>query len=427
MRLSFLGIDIGTTGVRGCLIDADGEILVMHSVLLPTAHGEGVECEQSPTVWWGAVREILATLSPMAPELAAIAVDGTSGTVLLTRQSGEPIGAALMYNDGRAVAEAASIHDKAPVNSGAHGAQSGLAKLLWLLRHRGNAGEAAHVLSQADWIAGRLVGRYGFSDENNALKLGHDSLAQRWPDWMDALGIPRSLLPAVYPPGTVIGRLSAAIAAEFGLPAETLIATGTTDSIAAFLATGASEIGEAATALGSTLALKVVSDRPVFSPEHGVYSHRLFGRWLAGGASNSGGAAIARFFTPEEIEHLTSRLHPERPTGFDYHPLPGRGERFPIANPAMVSQTSPRPDDDAEFLQGLFEGVARIEAEGYRLLHELGAPWPSRVFTTGGGARNPVWTAIRSRVLGVPVHTAARAEAAYGAALLARRSCASGN
>ena len=84
----------------------------------------------------------------------------------------------------------------------------------------------------------------------------------------------------------------------------------------------------------------------------------------------------------------------------------------------------PPLEDDARFLFELFHAIARIEREGYEALASLGAPYPSRVLTTGGGARNPVWTAIRERVLGVPVATVERADASTGMALTAMRAVA---
>ena len=81
----------------------------------------------------------------------------------------------------------------------------------------------------------------------------------------------------------------------------------------------------------------------------------------------------------------------------------------------------PRPADDAEYLHGILESMARIEARAYALLGELGAsPARAGVHTAGGGAANATWTAIRARVLGVPVGPSVQTEAAYGAALLAR-------
>lgn len=199
--------------------------------------------------------------------IAAIAIAGTSGSVLVIDEHGQP----LMFADARASEEAALIARVAPPDGAAHGATSSLAKFLWL-RKRLAAARSRHVLHQADWMMGRLLGRFGSSDENSCPKLGYDARVRRWPEWLHALAIdPR-------------------------LPTDIQIVTGTTDSVAGFIATGAARVGEAATSLGSTLAVKVISEQPVCAPQHGVYSHRLGNLWLAGGASNSGGAVLRGFF-----------------------------------------------------------------------------------------------------------------------------------
>ncbi len=99
---------------------------------------------------------------------------------------------------------------------------------------------------------------------------------------------------------------------------------------------------------------------------------------------------------------------------------PRRANAFRSATPRWPPRLTPRPADDAEFLHGLLESLARIEAKGYALLAELGASPVQAVWTAGGGADNPAWTRIRHRHLEVPVARAAHTEAAYGAALLAR-------
>ena len=265
-------------------------------------------------------------------------------------------------------------------------------------------------------------GRYGLSDENNALKLGYDVVERQWPDFVRTLGVQRGLLPEVLVPGTVVGPIAGWQAAAFGLSPDVQIVAGTTDGVAAFLATGASDAGDAVTSLGSTLVVKQLADRPLFDPASGVYSHRLGDLWLPGGASNSGGAALARFFDVEAIEQLSATLRPDQPTGLDYYPLPDVGERFPVNDPAKPSITEPRPEDDAVFLQGLLEGIAAIELLAYESLHRLGAPPLRRLRTVGGGAANPAWTAIRSRRLGgVELLDADNTEAAFGAARLARK------
>ena len=112
----------------------------------------------------------------------------------------------------------------------------------------------------------------------------------------------------------------------------------------------------------------------------------------------------------------------DEPTGLDYYPLVSEGERFPVNDPGLAPRLLPRPTEDAVFFQGILEGIAHIELRGYRKLAELGAPWPEKVITTGGGAANAAWRTIRSQLLGIPVVAAGHQEAAYGAALLARQS-----
>jgi sugar (pentulose or hexulose) kinase len=228
------------------------------------------------------------------------------------------------------------------------------------------------------------------------------------------------LLPEVIPAGHIIGTLQPELAKHWGMNVDTRIVSGTTDSTAAFIASGASRPGEAVTALGSTLVLKVIAEQPVFAPEYGVYSHPLGEHWLVGGASNSGGAVLRHFFSAQQMALLSAQLQPQEPTGLDYYPLTAPGERFPINDPQLAPRLSPRPSDDARFFQGLLEGIAEIEKAGYEKLAQLGAPYPASVRSNGGGAANEAWTVIRGQLLGVEMLAATRSEAAYGSALLAR-------
>jgi len=414
----FLGIDLGTGGVRACAIDAQANIVGTASVALPAPRQDGEAIDQDPELWWTAVVDVFAKLGASLDltAITRISIDGTSGTLLLTDGDGTPCSPGLMYNDARAVAESTRIGGIAPSESGAHGRSSALAKLLHLL---GRGVKAKHALHQADWIIGRLLGRFDGSDENNALKLGYDPVSRSWPTWLDRLDVPRGLLPQVRVPGAEIGTIDPAMARQLGLATATRIHAGTTDGVAAFIATRASVAGDAVTSLGTTLVVKLLADRPVFAAEQGIYSHRLGDRWLAGGASNTGGAALLAHFSAAELEAMTPKLKPAQPTGLDYYPLPKPGERFPIADPNLAPRVTPRPADDVTFFQGLLEGVAAVEAMAYRRLGELGAPALRRVISIGGGAKNAAWSEIRHRLLGVPVTVAEQTEASYGAALLA--------
>ena len=410
----WLGLDLGTSGARALLIGEAGEVVATASAAMRD-HGAD---PRDPQVWLAAVSAALsgALAGIEASRVGALAVDGTSGTVLAIDALGRPLGEALMYNDAAAPAGVMAIAESAPDVSAAHGATSGLAKAMQLRPRNPN-----RVLHQADWIASRFSGRY-VSDANNALKTGFDPIAGRWPDWIGEVGFNIGLLPEVFAPGEAVGYVTREAAERFGLHQGTRVVAGTTDGCASFLATGAAETGEAVTAIGTTLTLKLLSDRPIFSPQYGVYSHKLLGMWLAGGASNTGGGALLPHFSPAEMEALTPALRPDEPTGLDFYPLARPGERFPIADADYPPRLTPKPAEPARFLQALFEGVAAVEALGYARLAELGAPALKSVRTVGGGAKNSAWTRIRARKLGAPLLESRSDEAAYGAALLARTS-----
>jgi sugar (pentulose or hexulose) kinase len=357
---------------------------------------------------------LLAATAPA--ELCALAVDGTSGTLLAVDGDGAPLGPALMYNDPvDDPAIVAAVEAAAPATSAAHGPTSGLAKLIALQDTLG----VVCVIHQADWISGRFSGRFDVSDENNALKTGYDPIARTWPSWISSTPARLSLLPKVLEPGSPIGTVGSAAAEAFGLRRDLVVVAGTTDGCASFLATGAADPGDAVTALGSTLTLKLLSDAPLFAPQYGLYSHRIGDVWLAGGASNTGGAVLAHYFSAEAIAALSAGIDASSESGLDYYPLLKPGERFPINDPRYAPRLEPRPADDARFLQGLLEGIAGIEALGYRRLAELGGPELRSIRSVGGGAKNPAFTAIRQRRHAVPFLPAASEEAAAGAARLA--------
>jgi sugar (pentulose or hexulose) kinase len=417
----FLGIDVGTSGVRSCLLDAAATLQAEASMPLPAATRNGAAVEQNPEIWWTALTGVLDRLQMQhsLSGVAAIALDATSSTLLCCDAEGQPLGPALMYNDARATDEARRIAAIAPPDCAAHGPSASLAKLLWLLQTPAGK-RARHILHQADWLLGRLCGRFGSSDENNALKLGYDIRNRCWPDWLERLDVPMDRLPGVIPVGDPLGAVAARVRQRWSLSPGTRVLAGTTDSTAGFIATGAGP-GDAVTSLGSTLVLKVLADQPVFAPGYGIYSHRLGEHWLVGGASNSGGAVLKAYFTAAEIERLATLINVDTPTGLNYYPLPATGERFPVNDPMHPPRLQPRPADDVLFYQGILEGIAAIEVRGYRKLAELGAPWPGRILTTGGGAANTAWRTIRSRLTGIPVVAAVHQQAAYGTALLALR------
>lgn len=409
-----VGIDLGTSGARAVAMNAAREVLATASAKLATFSAD----HRDPVGWWAAVRSALAgVLSGIdRTRVVALAIDGTSGTMLPVDRDGRPLATPKMYNDpveDRSILDAISSH--APKESAAHGATSGLARLIAFQEVAG----VARVIHQADWIAGQFTGRFDLSDENNALKTGYDPVARSWPAWIAATGAKPELLPQVLPAGAPMATISAHAAQSFGLSRAVLAVAGTTDGCASFLATGATEPGEGVTALGTTLTVKLLSDKPLFAPEYGLYSHRIGDSWLAGGASNTGGAVLAHYFDDAKIAELSARINPKTPTGLDYYPLVKPGERFPIADPALAPRMEPQPADEAEFLKAILEGIANVEKLAYDRLAELGGPKLSSVRSVGGGAKNPVWSEIRRLRLTVPFESVLSEEAAAGTARLA--------
>jgi sugar (pentulose or hexulose) kinase len=414
--MTFAGLDFGTSGARLILIDHGGGILWQAA----RAFIPGRPARQWADHWRESLFSLLLTIPwEIKQQLQALAINGTSSTVLLCDAQGEPITEPLLYNDNRGQAVETALQALAPSQHLVQSASSSLAKLLWW-SEQDYFPQARYFLHQADWLAALLHGQWGISDYHNTLKLGYDVQALAYPPWLVAASF-FPLLPQVLEPGQPMGRIQKTVAETLNLPPDCWVCAGTTDSIAAFLASGASQPGEAVTSLGSTLVLKLLSATYVEELAAGVYSHRLGNYWLTGGASNAGGAVLRHFFQDEELRQLSPAIDPEQPSPYNYYPLLGPGERFPINNPQLQPRLTPRPQDPVDFLQGLLEGLARIEALGYQTLQCLGASPLQRVYSAGGGAKNTTWQAIRARQLQVPVVISPQTEAAYGTAQLTLR------
>jgi D-ribulokinase len=413
----YLGVDFGTSGARLALIDQDRGVVVDGRFVFEVFQGS-LLCNHWEKALFSLLEEIPQFLRR---DIRAIAINGTSSTVLLCDELGNPISTPLMYNDDRGEAVLEQLKSIAPPNHTVLSATSSLAKLMWMYHHNENFKQSKYFLHQADWLGFLLHGRLGISDYHNALKLGYDVEKFNYPDWL--LNLVSNLeypiqLPKILAPGTPIGKLKPDIANRFGFNLNCLVCAGTTDSIAAFIASGASSPGEAVTSLGSTLVLKLLSRTRVDNSKYGIYSHRFGNLWLVGGASNCGGAILKHFFSEAELENLSQQINPNKESLLNYYPLQKKGERFPINDPNLQPCLEPRPDSNVDFLHGLLASMARIESQGYKLLQQLGSDSLARVYTAGGGAANQTWTTIRQNYLQVPVLSSPHTESAYGSALL---------
>ena len=351
----------------------------------------------------------------------AISIDGTSGTVLLTDAIGTPLCHALMYNDASSREQVERLRLICPDISVVHAVSAGLPKILQLAKQF-DITNVTHIMHQADWLLCLLTQLPGHSDSNNCLKSGFDAEHQSWPDCIRQLNPINAWLPQVHRSGDDVASIAPAIAQRFGFSHDVMLRAGTTDSTAAVMATGACMAGDAITSLGSTLVMKVVSEKPIADARYGIYSQPYGKYWLVGGGSNSGGAVLRSYFTDQQMRQMSRHIDPNADTKLNYYPLTQSGERFPVNDPDLPPRLTPRPNDDVLFFQGLLEGMAQIEHTAYQRLAELGALYPKRVFSVGGGASNEKWTLIRQRYLQTSMQVCQHTSAAYGSALIARQA-----
>ena len=441
-----MGIDVGTGGVRVMVSGPDGTVAAeARAAFGPPAKSpaDGV-AEQEPEEWWRATASCIAdalaalrTNAGMGPDrIVALACASTSGTVLFLDAANRPLGRAIMYNDVRAVEEAAEVNGIAREHCERFGyrfsASWALPKLLWVKRHRRQKWARAYRMVHAtDYIVGKISRDFGVSDTSSALKTGCDLEAlipgtrscpsSAWPDFIErGLGLPLAMLPRLALPGQEIGRVCRECADATGLSARTKVHAGATDGTAALFASGAADAGDFSSTIGSTLVLKGISSKIVRDPLGRVYCHRHpAGHWLPGGASSTGGECISANFAPHELAELNAAALSRSPTSMVNYPLQRRGERMPFSDPDAMGFMKGEPEDRAELYASHLEGVACVERMCFELLDSLGAEVGDEVFVAGGGVKSKAWLQIRADMLHRVLAAPAVAETAFGACLLA--------
>ncbi|HEX3874239.1 MAG TPA: FGGY family carbohydrate kinase [Solirubrobacteraceae bacterium] len=433
---AWIGIDVGTQSVRAAVVGADGRLLGAGAAPVRSDRPGPGRHEQDPEDWWiGLGRAVRGALSAAGaagpgggPLVAGLAICGTSGTILLTDEAGRPATPALMYDDARAGEQADRVGVAARGLTGGGHPSSAVGRLLWLLesgrpRGSGGAGGGLRLTHCADLLNRRLVGAPVATDESHALKSGYDPELRAWRlGLLDALGVPRAVLPDVVAPGTLLGGVSREAARHTGLAAGTPVLAGMTDSCAAQIAAGALRPGSWSSVLGTTLAVKGVAPRPIVDPAAGVYSHRHPDghAWLAGGASNVGAGALTRCFAGRDLRALDAAAAAHEPAPAVIYPLEeGGGERFPFARSDARPIQLGRLGGEAEHFAALLQGIGFVERLCLGRMRALGAAVDGPLRLTGGGARSDYWCQLRADISGLPVSRPAQPEPAVGMAILA--------
>ena len=424
---AYLGIDVGTTGVRAVLLDAAGWVLGRGARPLHSDRRNGVRHEQDPDEWWsalcGAVRQALTSQAGReGSRITAVAVAATSGTVVVEDDRGRPVTPGLLYDDrraldlaGRVTAAGAAIWARSGVVAAPMWA---LPRVLWLVRNVGvpPGGRIAH---QGDHLARRLTGTPVPTDTSQALKTGVDLVTGNWPaDVFAELGLDPGLLPEVVTPGTLIGEVSRAAAAATGLPAGTQVQAGMTDGCAGQIGAGALAPGAWTSGLGTTLVLKGVCAVPLVDPSGACYAHRHpDGGWLPGGASNCGGGYLRQEFGPD-LDALGAAAARDTGSSVSY-PLLGTGERFPFPAPNARAFTLGEPGGRPARFAAALRGLACVERLAYDRVTGLGARVAGPLRFTGGATRNAHLTQLRADLLDRRVQVLQHGDAATGMAVLA--------
>lgn len=421
----FLGIDIGTQGARVQLIDVQGHVMAEAEEVF--ALNTGAREEQSPREWWQAcLRSLHSVLSGTPLDLTriiAVAVTSTSGTVIPLDAQREPLHPAIMYSDPRSSKEAALCRELALQAGSSYTGfnnSSGLSKMVWFAHtFPEKVQKICYWVHAADYITGKLSGRWGITDYTNALKSGYDLQKLAWPSYIyEQLPVQQAWLPEVVPSGTPVGTLDPSVAAELGLPAALKVVAGITDGCASQIASGAVNLGDWNTTIGTTLVVKGVTKKEIKDPHDSLYNHRHpDGYWMPGGASNTGADWVTKDFK-DDLAALNEQSIRLIPTGKMVYPLQQQGERFPFIAPEARG-FEPEGLSRAERYTAGMEGVAYIERYAYELIEHLSGEKVGAVYTAGGASNSAAWLTIRSHVLNRPLYKMKQVSGAFGAAILA--------
>jgi len=420
----FVGIDVGTQGVRVVAIDQEGKVCFSAEEAFPLS--DWSREEQSPEAWWEACDHLLRGFAKLDPafDCVAIAVTSTSGTVIPLDKDDKPLHPALMYSDKRSAAVAGECKALAERYSSASytafNYSSALPKLVWFVR---SFPEKAVLIRKwvhaTDYIVGKLSGCFDRSDYTNVLKTGYDVNREIWPAYIyEKLPVQKQWLPEVVPPGTPVGTLLPSLCTEYGMGKTVQVVAGMTDSCASQVASGAVGLGDWNTTIGTTMVIKGVTKSEIKDPEGRLYSHRHpEGYWMPGGASNTGADWVSGDFSAS-VDALTREAGDLEPAKFFSYPLQQTGERFPFIAP-QATGFEPSGLSLAERFLANMEGLAYLERYAYELIERLSGERIRAVYSAGGGSNNDLWLDIRSNVLNIPIRKVKNSNGATGAAIIA--------
>ncbi|HEX8848134.1 MAG TPA: xylulokinase [Gemmatimonadaceae bacterium] len=444
MREVFLGLDVGTSGVKAILVAREGAVVAEATTPLGMATPRPGWAEQDPEEWWRAsvasIRGVLAK-QPDARVLA-VGISGQMHSSVFLDRAGAVVRPALLWCDGRTTAQCAEITRRAGGEERLRDLVSNpalegftLPKVLWLREEEPAAyARVATVLLAKDFVRYRLTGALATEPSDASGTLMFDVARERWSEeLLAAVEVSRALLPDVGGSAEILGRVTAEAAATTGLPRDTPVVGGGADNACGAAGVGVVAPGQAVASWGTSGTVLAPTERPLVDPRLRAHTfcHVVPRTWYVMGVVLSAGGAFAWFRDQlardlADVASRDARLDeeaaavPRGAEGVTFLPYL-QGERTPHRDASLrgallgLSLAHTR----AHLTRAVLEGVCFALRDSLSILQELGLS-PRSLLLTGGGAKSPFVRRLQRDVYGMPVQTVNREEGpAYGAALLA--------
>ncbi len=442
-----LGIDLGTSAVKVVVVDEQGTVKATGSAEYPVLHPRMGWAEQDPDSWWGATVTAIQQAMGWAGSGVTIRAIGLSGQmhgVTFLGEGERSLYPAIIWADQRSEPQARAFARKvgaerliaiagSPVAAGFMAATIG-----WMQEEKASIWwRTRHLLSPKDELRRRLTGAIATDPGDGAATLLFDGRWRNWsPQLLDAAEVPSALMPQVRPASAPAGELTREAAEATGLPAQTLVVTGTADTAASLLGAGIVDSGTLLLSLST--GAQVMTPRVEFAPDPSGRAH-TFCSALEPGTGNPGwyqmGATLVAGMAMRWLRDEVLRL----PTAGAYERMTALAERSDIGArgalflPYLVGERTPHMDaaargaflgltaqhESGDLVRAVMEGVTLATYDAFAVLRETGAA-PERIVMAGGGARSPLWRQMVADIFGLPVFALSTVDqAAMGAALLA--------
>ena len=431
----FLGIDIGTSAVKCVAVDDAGKTLAQTSASLEVSRPAPLFSEQNPADWWAATNKAVADISPdLRHQTKAIGLSGQMHGATIIGQDGMSIRPAILWNDGRSLAECEELEESLPSLSEITGnrAMPGFTapKLLWLKKHEPeNFEKIAKVLLPKDYVRLRMTGDFASDMSDSAGTLWLNTEERRWSDdVLSACNLAQDHMPSLFEGNEFTGELLRELAEAWGMSVVP-VAAGGGDNAAGAVGSGTVRAGDAFLSLGTSGVTFLADDQYRPNPAGGVHTfcHALPKRWHQMSVMLSAASAVdwvaqaTGFANPAALYDAVEKEN--TPGGAEIFLPYLTGERTPHNDPLAqgvffgLTQNS----SSVALGQAALEGVAFGLADGIDALHDTGAAIET-LTVIGGGARSKYWGKILASVFNQPLIYREGAEVgpAYGAARLAR-------